>query len=91
MKIKYLDVVPAVDYYTAVPTGAPHPDAGACWTAWLNSDAGRKAKEQYAFKGNDDLPPAAGNAELAVIENLKDAAQVADTVAEISAIWAGRS
>ena len=91
VKIKYLDVVPAVDYYTAVPTGAPHPDAGACWTAWLNSDAGRKAKEQYAFKGNDDLPPAAGNAQLAVIENLKDAAQVAGTVAEISAIWAGRS
>jgi iron(III) transport system substrate-binding protein len=89
--IRYLDVVPAVDYYTAVPTGAPHPNAGACWTAWLNSDAGRKAKEQYAFKANDDLPPKAGNARLAVIEGPRDAALVADTVADISAIWAGRS
>lgn len=89
--IKYLDVVPAVDYYTAVPVGAPHPNAGACWTAWLNGDAGRRAKQEYAFKGNDDLPPGAGGAELAAIANAEDAAVVADTVAQISAIWAGRS
>jgi iron(III) transport system substrate-binding protein len=89
--IKYLDVVPAVDYYTAVPVAAPHPNAGACWTAWLNSDAGRKAKEQYAFKTNDDLPPKAGNARVAVIENSQQAALVAEAVTEISAIWAGRS
>jgi iron(III) transport system substrate-binding protein len=89
--IKYLDVIPAVDYYTAVPVGAPHPNAGACWAAWLNSVAGRNAKQQYAFKGNDDLPPKAGEAVLAVITNAQDAAVVADTVAAISAIWAGRS
>jgi iron(III) transport system substrate-binding protein len=89
--IKYLDVVPAVDYYTAVPVGAPHPNAGACFTAWLNSDPGRQAKERYAFKSNDDLPPAAGNAQLAVITNADDAAEVAETVAQISAVWAGRS
>ncbi len=89
--IKYLEVVPAVDYYTAVSMGAPHPNAGACWTAWLNSDAGRKAKEQYAFKTNDDLPPEAGNAQLAVIKDPQNAALVADTVADISAIWAGRN
>ncbi len=89
--IKYLDVVPAVDYYTAVPVGAPHPNAGACWTAWLNGDAGRKAKQRYAFKGNEDLPPGAGGAELAAIANTEDAAVVADTVAQISAVWAGRS
>jgi ABC-type Fe3+ transport system substrate-binding protein len=89
--IKYLDVIPAVDYYTAVPVGAPHPNAGACWAAWLNSDAGRKAKQQFAFKGNDDLPPEAGHAELAVIANAEDAAVVADAVAQISAVWAGRS
>jgi iron(III) transport system substrate-binding protein len=89
--IKYLDVVPAVDYYTAVPVAAPHPNAGACWTAWLNSDAGRKAKEQNAFKTNDDLPPKAGNARVAVIGNSQQAALVAEAVTEISAIWAGRS
>ena len=91
VKIKYLDIVPAVDYYTAVPTGAPHPNAGACWAAWLNSDEGRKAKAQYAFKGNVDLPPEAGNGKLAAIENPQDTSLVADTAAKISAVWAGRS
>jgi iron(III) transport system substrate-binding protein len=91
VKIKYLDIIPAADYYTAVPTGAPHPNAGACWAAWLNSDAGRKAKAQYAFKGNVDLPPEAGNGKLSVIQNAQDTALVADTGTKISAIWAGRS
>jgi iron(III) transport system substrate-binding protein len=91
VKIKYLDIVPAVDYYTAVPTGAPHPNAGACWAAWLNSDDGRKAKAQYAFKGNVDLPPEAGNGTLAAIDKPADTALVADTAAKISAVWAGRS
>ncbi len=91
VKIKYLDVVPAVDYYTAVPTGAPHPNAGACWAAWLNSDDGRKAKAEYAFKGNVDLPPEAGNATLAAIDKPADTALVADTAAKIRSVWAGRS
>jgi iron(III) transport system substrate-binding protein len=91
VKIKYLDVVPAVDYYTAVPTGAPHPNAGACWAAWLNSDAGRKAKAQYAFKGNVDLPQEAGGGQLAAIEKPEDSTLVATTAEKISAVWAGRS
>jgi iron(III) transport system substrate-binding protein len=89
--IKYLDVVPAVDYYTAVPTGAPHPNAGACWAAWLNSAAGRKAKAEYAFKGNVDLPQEAGNGQLAAIQNPEDTELVAGTAEQISAVWAGRS
>ncbi len=91
VKIKYLDVVPAVDYYTAVPTGAPHPNAGACWAAWLNSEAGRKAKAQYAFKGNVDLPQEAGGGQLAAIQKPEDSTLVAGTAEKISAVWAGRS
>jgi iron(III) transport system substrate-binding protein len=91
VKIKYLDIVPAVDYYTAVPVGAPHPNAGACWAAWLNSDDGRKAKEAYAFKGNIDLPPEAGSGKLAAIDNPQDTKLVADTADKISAVWSGRS
>jgi iron(III) transport system substrate-binding protein len=91
VKIKYLDIVPAVDYYTAVPADAPHPNAGACWAAWLNSDAGRKAKAEYAFKGNVDLPQEAGSGQLAAIGNPQDTALVTDTAAKISAVWSGRS
>jgi iron(III) transport system substrate-binding protein len=91
VKIKYLDVVPAVDYYTAVPAGAPHPNAGACWAAWLNSDTGRKAKAEYAFKGNIDLPQEAGSGQLAAIERPQDTELVAATAEKISAVWAGRS
>jgi len=91
VKIKYLDVVPAVDYYTAVPAAAPHPNAGACWAAWLNSDAGRKAKEQYAFKGNVDLPSEAGSGKLAAIDNPQNTELVTDTATAISAVWSGRS
>jgi iron(III) transport system substrate-binding protein len=91
VKIKYLDIVPAVDYYTAVPADAPHPNAGACWAAWLNSEAGRKAKAEYAFKGNVDLPQEAGSGQLAAIGNPQDTALVTDTAAKISAVWSGRS
>jgi iron(III) transport system substrate-binding protein len=91
VKIKYLDIVPAVDYYTAVPAAAPHPNAGACWAAWLNSDAGRKAKAEYAFKGNVDLPSEAGSGKLAAIDNPQDTALVTDTATAISAVWSGRS
>jgi iron(III) transport system substrate-binding protein len=91
VKIKYLDVVPAVDYYTAVPAAAPHPNAGACWAAWLNSDAGRKAKAQYAFKGNVDLPQEAAAGQLAAIEEPQDSVLVANTAEKISAVWAGRA
>jgi iron(III) transport system substrate-binding protein len=80
-----------VDYYTAVPTGAPHPNAGACWAAWLNSEAGRKAKAQYAFKGNVDLPQEAGSGQLAAIEKPEDSTLVAGAAEKISAVWAGRS
>ncbi|CAN5386031.1 hypothetical protein BH10ACT9_BH10ACT9_54440 [soil metagenome] len=89
--IKYLDVVPAVDYYTAVPVGAPHPNAGACWAAWLNSDAGREAKAEFAFKGNVDLPPEAGSGEVAAIDSPDSTALVTETAEGISAVWAGRA
>ena len=91
VEIHYLDVVPAVDYYTAVPTSAPHPNAGACWAAWLNSEDGRKAKAEYAFKGNVDLPPEAEGGELSVIATTDDVALTSETAEKISAIWAGRS
>jgi iron(III) transport system substrate-binding protein len=91
VKIQYLDVVPAVDYYTAVPAAAPHPNAGACWAAWLNSDAGRKAKQQYAFKGNVDLPQEAAAGQLAAIDEPQESILVANTAEKISAVWAGRS
>ncbi|KWX66606.1 ABC transporter substrate-binding protein [Mycobacterium sp. NAZ190054] len=89
--IKYLDVVPAVDYYTAVPTSAPHPNAGACWAAWLNSDEGRAAKQEYAFKGNVDLPPEAGSSEVAAIDSPESATVATETAEGISAVWAGRA
>jgi iron(III) transport system substrate-binding protein len=91
VKIKYLDVVPAVDYYTAVPAAAPHPNAGACWAAWLNSDAGRKAKQEYAFKGNVDLPQEAAGGQLAAIDEPQESTLVANTAEKISAVWAGRT
>ncbi len=91
VEIQYLDVVPAVDYYTAVPAAAPHPNAGACWAAWLNSDAGRKAKQQYAFKGNVDLPEEAAGGQLAAIDEPQESVLVANTAEKISAVWAGRS
>lgn len=89
--IKYLDVVPAVDYYTAVPTSAPHPNAGACWAAWLNSEQGRAAKQEFAFKGNVDLPAEAGGSKVAAIDSADSAALATETAEGISAIWAGRS
>jgi iron(III) transport system substrate-binding protein len=89
--IHYLDVVPGVDYYTAVPKGASHPNAGACWTAWLNSQPGRAAKQTFAFKGNVDLPEEAKGGTLAAIKSPQDAALVTDTAKAISDVWSGRS
>ncbi|MBB5786902.1 ABC transporter substrate-binding protein [Jiangella mangrovi] len=91
VEIHYLDVVPAVDYYAAVPAGAPHPNAGACWIGWLYSEAGRDAKQEFAFKGNVDTPEEAQGAEVATIETEEDAALATETAALISDVWAGRS
>lgn len=91
VEIHYLDVVPAVDYYGAVPAGAQHPNAGACWIGWMYSEAGRQAKQELAFKGNVDTPEEAQGAEVATIETEEDAALATETAALISDVWAGRS
>jgi iron(III) transport system substrate-binding protein len=54
--IKYLDIVPTGEPYSAVIKGAAHPNAAACWVLWLASKAGRDALAAIDFKFNDTVP-----------------------------------
>lgn len=90
--IKYLDVIPVSDYFQAIPLGAEHPNAAACWANWITSEAGAAVQAEVAYVPNDDVPSgAAPDAKLIVIENAEDAEAVADISAEITNIWSGES
>ena len=79
LEIHYLDIIPTSDFYQAVVTGAQHPNAAACWTAWTVGEEGAAKGLEYAFKSNDDIPP--GASEGAVIAAIETQDELTDAVA----------
>lgn len=79
LEIKYLEVIPTLDAFNLVPTGAPHPNAAACMVAWLATD-GAAAFQEAEFKTNLTRPTGAPE-DSTLIEVVTD--EQADAVKEI--------
>lgn len=88
VKIKYLDVVPTQEHYGAIPKGAAHPNAAACFLAWWSSpDGGGAVQQKVEFKTNESKPAGIpANAKLAVVTDpaqVKTQSDVGDKFAEL--------
>jgi iron(III) transport system substrate-binding protein len=85
--IKYLDIIPTAEPYHTVVKGAHHPNAAACWVAWLASPAGLAAQKAIDFKTNFDIPQGSpAGATLASINTAADAKLVADAGDKVAKI-----
>lgn len=56
LAIKYLDVVPTLDYYAFIVKGAAHPNAAACFMAWWSGPKGVAQRVKYEDKPNASRP-----------------------------------
>ena len=86
--VKYLDIVPTGEPYSAVIKSAAHPQAAACWVLWLASKAGRDALAAIDFKFNDTVPKTGvpAGAKLASVNTAADATlvnQAGDAITKI--------
>ena len=87
--IKYLDLVPIDAAYAMRLTGAPDPNAGTCFTAWLAGPAGQAEflKDQFVNASMPDLP---ATSKVVAIQTAADAALVAKDAQEEAVIWAAK-
>jgi iron(III) transport system substrate-binding protein len=56
LAIKYLDIVPTLDYYAYVVKGAAHPNAAACFMSWWAGPQGVAQRVKLENKPNDTRP-----------------------------------
>jgi ABC-type Fe3+ transport system substrate-binding protein len=85
--IKYLDIVPTLDAYHAVLTGAKHPNAAACWVGWV-ATAGKQIHDESEFKSNETVPSSApSEAEILAIDTPEKAEEVGRMSDIIGEIW----
>lgn len=56
LAMKYLDIVPTLDYYAYIVKGAAHPNAAACFMAWWAGPQGTAQRVKYEDKPNDTKP-----------------------------------
>jgi iron(III) transport system substrate-binding protein len=56
LAIKYLDIVPTLDYYAYIVKGAQHPNAAACFMSWWAGPEGTAQRVKYESKPNDTVP-----------------------------------
>jgi iron(III) transport system substrate-binding protein len=85
LAIKYLDIVPTLDYYAYVVKGAAHPNAAACFMSWWAGQQGVAQRVKYENKPNDtrpaDLPAASQVASLTSEADAKLATTFATAIA----------
>jgi iron(III) transport system substrate-binding protein len=87
--IKYLDYVPVVDYYEAIPAGARDVNGAICFATWYVSPDIARRLEELSFVSNADKPadlPA--GSELVVPDGREAADTSAEAAQQISQIWA---
>jgi iron(III) transport system substrate-binding protein len=83
--ISYLDIVPSQDKYGVILTGAPHPNAAACFLGWFGSAEGQAQQLKVEFKDNADEPANLGaNSKLSVAVSPADQALLNKAGADIS-------
>jgi iron(III) transport system substrate-binding protein len=88
LEIKYLDVTPADDGIIAKVAEGPHPNASACYAAWLTGPDGQAALSEIALSSNlSELPGVPEGAVTIVIENDEQATAVDEVASELAAIW----
>lgn len=86
LEIKYLDVVPTLDSYHGVVTGARHPNAARCLVGWM-ATAGAPLHREVEVKTNQDVPPGAPQgAQVLAIDTPQKADQVAAMSKKVGAI-----
>lgn len=86
--IKYLDVVPAQDYYETMVKGAPHPNAALCFMSWWASPEGQATQMKVEFR-NAKTPKLPAGSKLASITTPKQAKLAADTASALSKVITG--
>jgi iron(III) transport system substrate-binding protein len=86
LEIKYLDVVTTEDAIVSVIADAPHPNAAACYAAWLASPEGQTAVNEINFGGAvlEGLP---ADSVVRSIETDEEAEFVAEMSTKINEIW----
>jgi ABC-type Fe3+ transport system substrate-binding protein len=88
--IKYLDIIPTLDAYHAVLNDATHPNAAACWVAWI-ATAGKTVHDESEFKSNETVPSSApAGAEILAIDDPDKADAVGEMSDLIGPIWTGQ-
>jgi iron(III) transport system substrate-binding protein len=81
LAIKYLDVVPTLDYNSMLVTGAAHPNAALCFMQWWSGQAGIASRVSVENKPNDTVPQGIGAGQQVVSITTPDQAAVATTFA----------
>lgn len=80
--MKYLDVVPTVDFYNFIMEASPRKNAAACFIAWFVSEEGQATQLEVEFKTNDTIPPAAPAGAVFVAIDTEEEAQLVRSVGE---------
>jgi hypothetical protein len=80
--MKYLDVVPTVDFYNFIMDASPRKNAAACFIAWFVSEEGQATQLAVEFKTNDTIPPAAPAGAVFVAIDTEEEAQLVRSVGE---------
>jgi iron(III) transport system substrate-binding protein len=87
--IKYLDDVPIVDYYEAIPEGAKDVNAAICFGTWYVSPRIQRRLQDLSFAANDDTPAGVPATSRLVVPEGREAADTsADAAQQIAQIWA---
>lgn len=89
--IKYLDYVPVLDYYQAIPAGAKHVNAAVCFGTWYVTE-GAKAIQKMDYSSNADKPSGLPSDARIVTASTPSQIKVSTRVLqEVSKIWANGS
>jgi ABC-type Fe3+ transport system substrate-binding protein len=81
LAIKYLDIVPTLDYYAYVVKGAAHPNAAVCFMSWWAGQQGVAQRVKYENKPNDTRPNGLPASSQVVSLTNSQSAQLATTFA----------
>jgi iron(III) transport system substrate-binding protein len=87
--MKYLDIVPTVDFYNFIMEASPRKNAAACFIGWFVSPEGQETQSKIEFKTNDTIPPdAPAGAVFVAIDTADEAALVRSVGEQLQAVLA---
>lgn len=87
--MKYLDVIPTVDFYNFIMEASPRKNAAACFIGWFVSEEGQETQRRIEFKTNETVPSdAPAGATFVAIDSAEDADLVRSVGEQLQAVLA---